>query len=148
MTKLTGGNGVANLDADTFRLTLEAAKVGPLVVDGGEVTITGLQDKDQFATISSMAKGSSRDLLALIDQKPLGFPSKLGIRPDQTSGSGSVKWRLKFPLESKLKLEDLTVSAESTMTDMGMTGLIGRYDLSDGATNGRPSCGEGGGQYG
>src|SRR3546814_3507970 len=80
-----------------------------------------------------MAKGSSRDLLALIDQKPLGFPSKLGIRPDQTSGSGSVKWRLKFPLESKLKLDDLTVSAESTMTDMGMTGLMGRYDLSGGA---------------
>lgn len=133
MTKLTGGNGVASLDADTFHLTLEAAKVGPLVVDGGDVTISGLQDKDQFATISSVAKGSSRDLLALIDQKPLGFPSKLGIRPDQTSGSGSVKWRLKFPLESKLKLDDLTVSAEATMTDMGMTGLMGRYDLSGGA---------------
>src|SRR3546814_2289500 len=52
MTKLTGGNGVANLQPDTFRLTLEAAKVAPLAVDGGEVTITGLQDKDQFATIS------------------------------------------------------------------------------------------------
>src|SRR3546814_16161002 len=80
-----------------------------------------------------MAKGSSRDLLALIDQKPLGFPSKLGIRPDQTSGSGSVKWRLKFPLESKLELDDLMVSAESTLTDMGLTGLMGRYHLSGGA---------------
>src|SRR3546814_18862810 len=97
MTKLTGGNGVANLDADTFRLTLEAAKVGPLVVDGGEVTITGLQDKDQFATISSMAKGSSRDLLALIDQKPIVFQSKLGIRPDQNSRRGSANCRVKFP---------------------------------------------------
>src|SRR3546814_8515527 len=34
---------------------------------------------------------------------------------------------------SDLKLDDLTVSAESTMTDMGMTGLMGRYDLSGGA---------------
>ncbi|WP_370154968.1 AsmA-like C-terminal domain-containing protein [Ferrovibrio sp.] len=134
MTRLTGGKGVASLDADSFSLTVEEAKVGPLMVAGGDVVITGLQDRDQVANITSTAQGSSRDLLALIDQKPLGFPSKLGIRPAVVEGEGRVKWRLKFPLESNLRLDDLTVSAEASLTGLAIPGLMqGRYGLSDGS---------------
>lgn len=132
MSKMTDGKGIAALDADVFTLSLESGRVGTIASGPGNVRITGLQDRDQFAEISSVARGSSADLLALIDQKPLGFPSKLGIKPASVGGTGEVRFRLRFPLFNNLKVDDIAVNAEADMTDLSMNGLLGRYALSQG----------------
>lgn len=132
MSKMTDGKGIAALDADVFTLNLESGRVGTIASGPGNVRITGLQDRDQFAEISSEARGSSADLLGLIDQKPLGFPSKLGIKPASVGGTGEVRFRLRFPLFSNLKVDDIAVNAEADMTDLSMDGLLGRYALSQG----------------
>lgn len=132
MSKMTDGKGIATLDADVFTLNLESARVGNIASGPGSVKITGLQDRDQFADISNIARGSSADVLALIDQKPLGFPSKLGIKPASVGGSGEVRFRLRFPLLVNLKTDDIVVNADADLTDFSMSGLLGRYQLSQG----------------
>jgi hypothetical protein len=132
MSKMTDGKGIANLDADVFTLNLESARVGRIESGPGSVKITGLQDRDQFADISNIARGTSADVLALIDQKPLGFPSKLGIKPSGVGGSGEVRFRLRFPLLVNLKTDDIVVNADADLKDLSMGGLLGRYDLSQG----------------
>jgi hypothetical protein len=132
MSKMTDGKGIATLDADVFTLNLESGRVGNIASGPGNVKITGLQDRDQFAEISSVARGSSTDILALLDQKPLGFPSRLGIKPASVGGTGDVRFRLRFPLLVSLKVDDIAVNAEADLTDLTMGGLLGRYALSDG----------------
>jgi uncharacterized protein YhdP len=132
MTRLTEAKGVATLNADVFDLTLESAKAGPVTIAGGSTKITGLQDVDQHAEIQSLAHGRTADILALIDQKPLGFPSRMGIKPATVGGGGQVKWKIRFPLFNSLKVEDIAVNAEAAMGGLTMPGLMGRYDLSDG----------------
>ncbi|WP_290813067.1 AsmA-like C-terminal domain-containing protein [Ferrovibrio sp.] len=132
MSKMTDGKGIAALDADVFTLNLESARVGNIASGPGNVKITGLQDRDQFADISNIARGTSADVLALIDQKPLGFPSRLGIKPSSVGGSGEVRFRLRFPLLVNLKTDDIVVNADADLTDLSMGGLLGRYELSQG----------------
>lgn len=132
MSKMTASKGIATLDADVFTLNLESARVGNIASGPGSVKISGLQDRDQFADISNIARGSSADVLALIDQKPLGFPSKLGIKPAGVGGSGEVRFRLRFPLLVNLKTDDIVVNADADLTDLSMSGLLGRYQLSQG----------------
>lgn len=57
MSKMTESKGIASLDADVFTLNLESAKVGNIASGPGSVKITGLQDRDQFADISNVARG-------------------------------------------------------------------------------------------
>jgi hypothetical protein len=132
MSRMTESKGIASLDADVFTLDLESAKVGNIVSGPGSVKISGLQDRDQFADISNIARGTSADVLTLIDQKPLGFPSKLGIKPASVGGSGEVRFRLRFPLLVNLKTDDIVVNADADLTDLSMGGLLGRYELSQG----------------
>ncbi|MCW0235726.1 MAG: AsmA-like C-terminal domain-containing protein [Ferrovibrio sp.] len=132
MSRMTDGKGIASLDADVFTLNLESGRVGNIASGPGNVKITGLQDRDQFAEISNVARGSSADILGLIDQKPLGFPSKLGIKPASVGGQGEVKFRLRFPLLVNLRVDDIAVNAEADLTDLTMGGLLGRYALSEG----------------
>lgn len=132
MSRMTDSKGMATLDADVFTLNLESARVGNIASGPGSVKISGLQDRDQFADISNIARGTSADILALIDQKPLGFPSRLGIKPATVGGSGEVRFRLRFPLLVNLKTDDIVVNADADLTGLSMGGLLGRYQLSQG----------------
>lgn len=132
MNKMTDSKGIATLDADVFTLNLESARVGKIESGPGSVKITGLQDQNQYADISSIARGTSAEVLALIDQKPLGFPSRLGIKPAGVGGSGEVRFRLRFPLLVNLKTDDIVVTADADLKDFSMGGLLGRYELSQG----------------
>lgn len=132
MSKMTDSKGIASLDADVFTLSLESARVGNILSGPGSVKITGLQDEHQHADISNVARGTSADVLALIDQKPLGFPSRLGIKPASVGGNGEVRFRLRFPLLVNLKTDDIVVNADADLNDLSMGGLLGRYALSQG----------------
>lgn len=151
MSRLTGAKGMATLNADAFDLTMDSAKVGPttagsgaaatangtaiqneILLAGGSTRITGLQEIDQHAEIVFTARGRTADILTLIDQKPLGFPSRMGIKPATVGGTGEVKTRVKFPLFNNLRVEDITVNADAAMSALTMTGLMGRYGLADG----------------
>lgn len=132
MTHLTEAKGLATLNADVFDLTLDSARAGAVLVGQGSAKISGLQDVDQHADIASAARGKTADILALIDQKPLGFPSRMGIKPATVGGTGEVKFRIRFPLFNNLKVEDIAVNADAAMSGLTMTGLMQRYDLADG----------------
>lgn len=132
MTRLREGRGAATLNADSFDLTVESGRVGPLTLTEGRVRLTGLQDRDQLADITGTARGTSAELLGLIDQKPLGFPARMGVKPEAVAGNGTVKFRLRFPLLNTLRTDDVVVNADAELTDLALRGLMNRYDLSAG----------------
>lgn len=132
MTKLTEAKGVAGLDAEKLELNVESARAGPLQLGNGVVKILGLQAERQQTDITAQVRGVAKDVLSLLDQKPLGFPSRLGIKPASVGGDASVRFRLRFPLIAKLKVEDVGVTAEADLTNLSMAGLLNRYELNNG----------------
>lgn len=132
MQKLVAVKGSATLNADELDLTVESGKVGSLQVGSGRVRILGLQAGEQQADITGATTGTSRDVLALIDQKPLGFPSKLGIKPAGVGGNAAVKFRLRFPLVNALQVDDIIVDADADLAGLSMPKLLNRYDLTNG----------------
>lgn len=132
MTKLSEAKGKASMDAEDFELHVESAKAGPLQLGSGVVKILSLQAEKQQTDISAQVRGTGRDVLALLDQKPLGFPSRLGIKPASVGGDATVRFRLRFPLVASLKVEDVGVTAEADLKNLSMAGLLNRYELSQG----------------
>lgn len=133
LPRLTRAKGQARLTAERFDLQVSEARVGELAVSDGRVGISGLQAKDQFATISLVVTGASAEALALLDHKPLGFPSRLGIKPATVTGQSATRARFIFPLENKLTIDQVDVAAAANLTDAGMPGVFDRFDMSQGA---------------
>lgn len=132
LTKLTEASGQAVLDADELNIAVSGGRIGPLAVGAGKVRIWGLQDRDQFIEVTAPTTGESRDVLALIDQKPLGYPSQLGIKPATVGGRSSVLTTLRFPLENKLKLDDIKFSARAELFDLELPRAYDDINLSNG----------------
>ena len=133
LTKITNARGKARLDADTFSLTVAEGRVGPLTASGGKLLITGLQDRDQFADITITAQGRNADMLELIDRKPLGYPTQLGIKPASVAGDGRVTTTFRFPLDSNLKLDDVKFTSVGDLSNVALPELYDRFDLTNGS---------------
>jgi len=132
LTRLTEARGDAVLDADEFNLTLASGKVGPLSTSNGKLRINGLQARDQFADIAVTAAGANRELLGLIDQKPLGYATLLGIKPAVVEGQGRVDVTFNFPLEHKLKLDDVKFTAKADLVNLAIPDIYDRFALTNG----------------
>lgn len=133
MPKLTDISGTARLTAKRIDLFLPTGRVGDVAVTEGAVGVDGLDQRDQIATISFTAAGSSTDILKLLDHAPLGFVGKLGLKPESVGGTAVVRNRMTVPLENSLKLDDIGVDANAAMVNLSLPGLFNRFDLSEGA---------------
>ncbi|MEK9722455.1 MAG: AsmA-like C-terminal region-containing protein, partial [Rhodospirillaceae bacterium] len=95
-----------------------------IVVTGGRIVLSGLNQVDQFADIDLNLKGSIADKLAYIDRKPLQFASALSIDPRQAGGTAATRLRLFFILEKTLSLEQVQVWARSRLDDVSMANVF------------------------
>ncbi len=132
LARMTEAEGQAVLDADEFNLTVTSGRVGPLQASNGKLRVDGLQARDQFADIAITVDGANKDLLSLIDQKPLGYPSQLGIKPASVAGTGRVDTSFRLPLDHKLKLDDVKFTAKARLLNLALPDIQDRFALSDG----------------
>jgi uncharacterized protein YhdP len=132
LTRLTEAKGAAVLDADEFNLTVASGRVGSLQASAGKLRVDGLQARDQFADIAITAAGANKDLLGLIDQKPLGYATLLGIKPASVEGTGRVDTTFRLPLDHKLKLDDVKFLAKASLLNLAIPDVYDRFALTDG----------------
>ncbi len=132
LTRLTAANGEAVLDADEFNLTVSSGRVGTMQASDGKLRVDGLQARDQFADIAVSVAGNNVDILTLIDQKPLGYPSQLGIKPASVGGTGKVETHFHLPLDHKVKLDDVKFTAKASLLNLSLPDIQDRFALTDG----------------
>src|SRR5258708_4346600 len=132
LTHLTMVNGSATLSGDTFTADLLSGQVGPLGVKKGHVVIPNLHIPGTAANISAHVDGAVTDILALIDQKPLGYPTKFGIDPADTKGSASVDLSVIVPTEKDLSVDQVRVAVKADSTKFEIA-LGSRGRLTGGA---------------
>ncbi len=123
MTPIRHGHGRGSLTLDTFDLAVDTGDVEPLAgaplrIDGSVVHLSNFQGKPTLSDIFLRVSGRSDGVLALIDEAPLGFTTKLGLDPATVGGTAVVTTRLAFPLLKNLKMTDVAVSSAADLTDL------------------------------
>jgi Protein of unknown function/AsmA-like C-terminal region len=135
MPPLTGVDGSATFTARRMDFALAGGRVGGIRVRNGSVVITGMgiKGRDTTQLVVKAAVDSPLDqALALLDHRPLGFPSKLGVDPSNASGQARTDLTLTLPLHRDLDASELNVWASAQLQGAGIRDLPGHLDLSDG----------------
>lgn len=107
MTPITEAVGSATLYGNAFEARLTGGRVGDIEIFEGHVDIPRLNPKGAVATYSGRGYGQATDILSLIDEEPLGFPTQYGIDPAAVGGEGEITFRIQRPMLSEVPAEDI-----------------------------------------
>lgn len=132
MPKAHKAKGRAVFNPNRFDITLTGGEVRDLVLRKGKVFLFGLSERDQFADIELFIDGPVRNALDLIDHKPLGFASTLGIKPSSAEGTASARVKLDFILEKTLGFDRVDVAAEASIKDLKLANVVMGQAVTDG----------------
>ena len=113
--KATRANGSAKFDKRMLEIELDDAQQGDLKLSYGRLLFTGLDEVDQHTDITLKIDGPLKSAVKLLDEKPLGFAKKFGIKAGNLEGLVSTDINLKFIVEDKLTPDQVVFSAKATL---------------------------------
>jgi AsmA-like C-terminal region/Protein of unknown function len=129
---LTDGHGKARMTVGSLVMDVAGARVGDIALSGGAVKLLNLGSDNEIADIEFTATGPTAVVLGLLDRQPLGFISRLDLKPADVGGDSRTRTRLAFPLLTDLKVDQITYSATAALTDAAVQRLFDRYNLTGG----------------
>ena len=132
MPKVVNGFGRMTYDKSTIWIRLISGQALGLNVTGGLLTFQDLDKYDQLADFVVEASGSLTDTLRLVDHKPLGYASALGINPLRSKGEAATRLRLHFPFVKNLTFEMVDIEAQSKLKNVALPGVLMDRDVSQG----------------
>jgi hypothetical protein len=130
---LQGVGGTATATEKELDFSPDSGQVKGIKLTGGTVRITGLDERDQDATIDAAIAGPLRDALEIIDSKPLHYAHAAGIDPAAIGGKADGRLHFKFPLENGLKFSDVDYAAKATLTGASVARVALGRNLTDAA---------------
>ncbi len=134
LTHLTGVDGTALVTGDDFSADFTAGRIGNLVVKSGHAVIPAFHQHGTVATFSLHADGPMPEVMALIDMKPLGYPTRFGIDPKTTLGTAAVDLSFKVPMLPDLLVDDVGISVKAAVNGFAVS-LGKQLRLSDGVVS-------------
>jgi len=134
LTPMTDVNGSATLTGDTFRAQVDTGVVGPLKVTGGSVVIPNLHIRGTLGTATAHVEGSVPDVLSLLDQKPLQYPSRYQIRSATAKGNAMIDMSVRVPMLRDIKVDDIAISARAATTGLGLS-LSDHFSIANSTVN-------------
>ena len=131
LTHLTELRGTATLTGDTFSADITGARVGPLAVTQAHAVIANLHIPEAPGDFTAHVTGTMPDILALVDLKPLNYPTRFGINATQTKGTAAVDLSFHLPMRKNLSVDDVAVGVKAAVSGFAIA-LGERTRLSDG----------------
>lgn len=126
-------HGSATFTAERFDIKVDGADgYNGLKVLGGQVSLVKLQDDSPEADIRLKVNGPVPAALALIDHKPLGFASIIGLKPKGTEGTVEANISLMVPLKVDLLAEEVIAKADAHLTKVRIKDSLFHKDLGKG----------------
>lgn len=134
MEPVTGGVGMARIDADKVVIDVETANLRGIVAESGRVVIDGLSgpEKGETLKIETTVAGPVRDALEVLDSEPLGFISDFGIDPARTGGSQRTNAVFALPLLDKITVDEISVATSSKLTNFSAAEAAFGFPVSSG----------------
>jgi len=133
---VTKVKGKAIYDQKSFTLDIASGELGDMQVTGSKIAITDLDIQTEKVhsriDVDVSLKGPLKTAMKLLNSPPLQYPDKLGLHAGDVAGDAKVDVNFKFPLYSKLKLEDLKVTAKAEMDNVLLKGVVAGLSLAGG----------------
>ncbi|HEX4636027.1 MAG TPA: AsmA-like C-terminal region-containing protein [Rhizomicrobium sp.] len=131
LTHATGVTGDAILTGDTLKASFSSGRIGPLVAKNGTALIPNLHQRGTAGQFGVHVDGAMPDVMALIDMKPLNYPTRFGIDPKTTGGRAGADLMFTVPMLADLPVDDVGISVKATVSEFAVT-LGGKTRLTDG----------------
>jgi len=131
LTRATGVTGDAILTGDTFKASFASGRIGPLIASRGTALIPNLHQRGTAGQFGVHIEGAMPDVMALIDMKPLNYPTKFGIDPKTTGGRASADLTFTVPMLADLPVDDVGIGVKAQVSDFAVT-LGGKTRLTNG----------------
>lgn len=137
LKKVTGVDGRATYDADTFNIEVGKGALGDMRVDGGTVKIGNLKNahapgEHARIDIAVSLAGPLKTALEVIDSKPLSYPSSLGLDTAGVAGAADVDVTFAFPLHKALEIHEVAVTAKAKVEKAVLPAVAAGFGLSGG----------------
>ena len=124
MPILTEMSGTAELNLRTFHMMAAGGKIEQLAVKKADLLFTDIHIKGRgIANITLELEGTVEEILRVIDYKPLGYPSKYGIKQGSITGKATAVVTLNFPLLKKISLKDVAFNVDADVRDLAIPKL-------------------------
>ncbi|HEY1962847.1 MAG TPA: AsmA-like C-terminal domain-containing protein [Rhizomicrobium sp.] len=121
MTLLTHTSGSAVLTGDTFKADIKSARVGPLTVTKAHVVIPELHKHGTVGDITATIQGSMRDLLTILDEKPLQYPTRFHIKPAETAGAATVDGEVRIPMVKDVGIDQIPIKVHAVTMGLALS---------------------------
>lgn len=131
LTHITQLRGTALLTGDTFSAEIASGRVGPIAVGQGKVVIADLHVPASPGAFEVHAGGAVQDVLKLVDQKPLNYPTRFGIDIAETRGNASLDLGFHLPMRKNLSVDDVNIAIKAQVTGFALS-LSDHAKFSDG----------------
>ncbi len=136
MPILTNISGVAELNLQTFHMQAQGGNIEQLDVTSADLLFTDIHLKGRGnANITLNLDGTVEEILEVIDNKPLGYPSKFGIKENSITGHAKAIVSLQFPLLKKIKLKDVVFDVKADIDGLSIPTLTDSLAIQDGKLN-------------
>ncbi len=132
VTPITDAQATGIVSGDTFTGDLTSGKVGAMSVSAGHIVVHDLHANTAVGDISAHVDGSVPDMLALIDMKPMQYPTRFHVKTEGAKGTASVDLDFRVPMLKALKVSDLGISVKGAMHDLTLA-LGDHIKLTNGA---------------
>lgn len=134
LTPMTNVAGNAVLSGDTFKGEILSGAVGRIAVGASHVVIANLHVDNAPAEISAHAVGALPDVLALIDEKPLQYPTRFHIRTQGAKGTMVADLSFHVPTKHDVSIDDVGILVKANVTGLALA-LGEHMKITDGTTD-------------
>lgn len=118
MPKVTNVYGKVEFSNDKLQMYFDKGVSDNVILESGYIELYDLNKDNNYAKISLDGVGTISDILRLIDNKPLGYTSEMGINPDIIKGSAKAKLDLDFELKQSLAPHEVQVNVDAELHDV------------------------------
>jgi hypothetical protein len=132
MPPLEGVSADATFDLDHMDVAVTGGGIGAIRLLPTTLKLTDFQKNVQYIDIPAKLTGSVHDVLALMDQPPLGYAKAVGLKPDESEGRVDGTLFLRFPLLNDLAMKDVEVRATANLVDLALPKLVPGLDIAEG----------------
>ncbi|TGY89595.1 hypothetical protein E5163_00150 [Marinicauda algicola] len=132
MTPLRGLSGTGELLGNSLVLDGTGGRIGDLIADTIFVRAPQLNPKGAMARFGGTGRGQAADLIALLDEEPLGFATDYGIDPASFEGEGSIRFEIGRPMLRDVPVEDVEFDIGAEFTGVAGPAGVGDLRFTDG----------------
>jgi len=129
---LRGVDGTASFDRAHLDLVPSGGAVRGVRITGGEAKLTKLDTDDEEIAVDAGLKGPLRDVLEVLDAKPLEYARALQIDPAQVAGEVEGEVGFALPLKHDLTLDMVEFGAQARLSGVAIAQMIAGSALSAG----------------